>query len=487
MKKVMFIALALFLAAGTADVSAQNLLKKLEKTVKKEVENRVQKEAKKIIGKDKEEAVGEQQKQATAKPALPKIAKSKSESSGDVFSVASKRVSASSLATMVEYGPTTGKLNGHEWVDLGLPSGTRWATCNVDAAAPEQPGKHYSWGETATKASYAAENTKTYSKAMNDIAGNQTYDIATQKWGKGWRMPTEEELRELLKYCNDKYVQKGGRWGREFTSVINNKSIFLPATGSKEGTKLEEANGCGLYWTSTPYTDNKNSGAHMYTFGAALGEPSIAERYSGFAIRPVTDYDVKTDIPSDGETNGHKWVDLGLPSGLKWATCNVGADAVDQDGGYYRWGAITTYYEGEKYAKDDIQKDITGDASYDAATVHWGSAWFMPTVQDFAELMENCTWEWTNIGRRKGLKVTSKLNGKYIFLPASGEMNYNCDASHLSQDVNKELYYWTSSHMPGWQNASDAYLIIALKENVYFGSKGRKSYGFCIRPVTKGR
>ncbi|MED9996407.1 MAG: hypothetical protein UFP03_06385 [Paludibacteraceae bacterium] len=403
---------------------------------------------------------------------------------GSIFSIASKQVKLTTIDTMVEYGPTTGTLNGHDWVDLGLPSGTRWATCNVDATAPEKPGKHYSWGETATKSQYIAENTKTYNKVMDDIAGDATYDVAAQKWGSGWRMPTEMELRELLNYSNDEYVQKGGRWGREFTSVINNKSIFLPATGSIDGAKLKEANGCGLYWTSTPLTNNFNNGAHMYTFGAALGEPSIGERSSGFAVRPVTDYDVNTAIPSDGETNGHKWVDLGLPSGLKWATCNLGTDEVDQDGGYYRWGAITTYYESKNYAKDDVQRDITSDANYDAAAALWGGGWHMPTVQDFAELMDHCTWEWTNIGRRKGLKVTSKHNGKYIFLPASGAMDYSCDASRLPDDVNKWLNYWTSSDIPG-QNTSEAYYLSALEEQVYFRTNVRWSYGYCIRPVIK--
>ena len=306
--------LALFLAVGTADLSAQSFLKKMEKTVKKEVENRIQKEVNKRgnkgVNKDIEAVTGDQSQQVESKPSQTKVSKDQSQSN-DIFSIARKRVTATPLATMVEYGPTTGKLNGHEWVDLGLPSGTRWATCNVDATTPEQPGKHYSWGETVTKASYVAGNTKTYNKEMGDIAGNQTYDVAAKKWGKGWRMPTEEELRGLIRYSNDKYVQKGGRWGREFTSVMNNKSIFLPVTGSREGSKLEEANGCGLYWTSTPYTSNHNNGAYMYTFGAALGEPSIGERYSGFAIRPVTDYSVNTDIPSDGETNGHKWVEIG--------------------------------------------------------------------------------------------------------------------------------------------------------------------------------
>lgn len=516
MKKHIYLALTLFLAVGTVDVSSQSFLKKLEKTVKKEVENRVNNEVKRGVNKGMDKGIdavtGEQQQnqtktqQSRSRTSRPRTSRSYSSSSNSsrsnssqgqsvpesFYSDMGKRAPITTIATMVEYGATAGKLNGHEWVDLGLPSGTRWATCNVDATLPHQPGKLYSWGETATKTSYVGGNTKTYNKEMANIAGNKNYDVATLKWGKGWRIPTEENMRELLQYCTDKYVQKGGRWGREFTSVLNNKSIFLPATGSKDGTKLSEANGCGLYWSSTPYTDKVNTGAHMYTFGAALGEMSIAERYYGLAIRPVMDYDVNTDIPYDGETNGHKWVDLALPSGLKWATCNVGSNAVDQDGDYYKWGGTTTYHHNGSrgqgnYAKEsEINEDISGNVRYDAARLNWGEPWCMPNAYDFIELMENCTWEWTNIGRRKGLKVTSKINGKYIFLPASGECNYTTDRNRLPIDINKKICYWTSTPYPGTQAKGDAYqfTILANKE-VMLRSAFRSHTGWCIRPVIK--
>ena len=495
MKKHILIVLSLFLIVGTADISAQNFLKKLEKTVKKEVENRVQKEVKKSVNKGMDKGIESvkgdqpqtqtQSKQTASKSSQSNASQSQSQSD-DIFEVAQSRVAVTELATMVEYGPTEGKLNGHTWVDLGLPSGTRWATCNIDATAPEQPGKLYAWGETATKTNFVRENSKTDKKPMEDISGNPTYDVATAKWGKGWRIPTEEQFKELLKYCSYTYEPCGNIYWQKFTSSINKKVIYLPATGYKEGSaKLTYPKTNGYYWTSTPSTDQYNTGAGVYAFAVDEGRMGHGGRSTGGAVRPVADYDVDTEIPADGETNGHKWVDLGLPSGLKWATYNLGADAVDQDGGHYRWGAITTYYKGEKYAKDDVQKDICGDARYDAATAHWGSDWYMPTVRDFAELMENCTWEWTQIGRRKGLKVTSKHNGKYIFLPASGEMNYNCDWDKLPQDINKKLYYWTSSHMPGWQNKYDAYLVTAYKDAAYFTSKIRYNTGFSIRPVTK--
>ena len=401
--------------------------------------------------------------------------------SDDFYEKISKRASVATIETMVGYGPNSGNLNGHQWVDLGLPSGTRWATCNVDATSPEQSGKHYSWGEVATKSSYLPGTTKTYNVKMNDISGNKTYDVATLKWGKGWRMPTEREMTELLRYCDDRYVQKGGRYGREFTSVINGKSIFLPATGSKNGSKLSEANGCGLYWASTPSSDN---GAHMYTFGAALGYVTTGDRAVGMAIRAVCDYDVNTDIPFDGETDGHKWVDLGLPSGIKWATCNVGSDAVDQDGIHFKWGSLEKYGSNSTYAKSDVQNDISGDVRYDAARAQWGGSWCMPSAFDFVELIENCTFEWTSIGRRKGVKVTSKINGKYIFLPASGKCNYN-DSDGLASDINKALAYWTSTPMRGWQNVDDAYYFTATSTDVFIVSKIRYQQGWCIRPVMK--
>ena len=474
MKKSILITLAILLTTGAVDLSAQNLLKELGKKVVQDVGNRVKNEVKKGV-------------ETEVKKGLSKV-KSKADKadepadSDDFYEQIGKRTSVTTIETMVEYGPESGKLNGHQWVDLGLPSGTRWATCNVDATSPEQPGKHYSWGEVATKSSYLPGNTKTYNVKMNDISGDKTYDVATLKWGKGWRMPTEREMTELLRYCDDRYVQKGGRYGREFTSVINGKSIFLPATGSKNGSKLSEANGCGLYWASTPSSD---TGAHLYTFGAALGYVTTGDRAEGLAIRAVCDYDVNTDIPFDGETDGHKWVDLGLPSGIKWATCNVGSDAVDQDGIHYRWGSLEKYGAYSTYAKSDVQKDISGDANYDAARALWGESWCMPSAFDFVELIENCIFEWTSIGRRKGVKVTSKINGKYIFLPASGECDYNTDIDGLPSDVNKNLAYWTSTPMRGWQNAEDAYYFTATSTDVFIRSKIRYHQGWCIRPVMK--
>lgn len=467
------IALTLLLSMSVVDATAQSLLNRLGKAVEKGVQNQINKSRDKIVDnvtKQNEESKASSQP-ATQTPQGPSQSKS------------NQAHKIQTIDVVIPYGPTSGEIGGHKWVDMGLPSGTRWATCNVDAISPEQPGKHYSWGEITTKTSYTEANTKYYKKDIEDFSGDKASDVAAAKWGAGWRMPTIEEFKELDHYCSWDYVQKNGRWGVEFTSHKTNNTIFLPATGAKDGTSINEPNGCGMYWTSTPHKDNWNNGAHEYHFGAALGEMGIAERYYGYAVRPVVDYDVKIEVPSSGEIEGHKWVDLGLPSGLKWATCNLGADAVDQDGEYFVWGEITPYSEGAKNKLyGESCSDIAGSAQYDAARALWGGTWRMPMLSDFEELIENCTFEWTSIGRRSGLKVTSKTNGNYIFLPASGGFESSKDSYGFAYDINSKGAYWSST--PSRNNNTNTYAF-NLIQSQFIVQPTIRFYGFTIRPVSE--
>ncbi len=92
-------------------------------------------------------------------------------------------------------------INGHEYVDLGLPSGLKWATCNVGADTPEGYGDYFSWGETTTKEEYSKNSCLTYDKEIGDISGDPTYDVASANWGRTWRMPTLDEIKELIDNC----------------------------------------------------------------------------------------------------------------------------------------------------------------------------------------------------------------------------------------------------------------------------------------------
>ena len=183
-----------------------------------------------------------------------------------------------------------GTLNGHNWVDLGLPSGTKWATCNVGAKEPHHPGNHYAWGEIEPKKVYDESNSKTHGKDIPEISGNPEYDVATAKWGNGWRMPTKEQLEELLKYCDSHYIELEGRIGRMLTSKINHQSIFLPAAGNIEGTTHHNPKTCGLYITSTQAEDHYFY-EHAWGWGynviqhTDMGTPA---KCYGYSVRPVT-------------------------------------------------------------------------------------------------------------------------------------------------------------------------------------------------------
>ncbi len=116
--------------------------------------------------------------------------------------------------------------------------------------------------------------------------------------------------------------------------------------------------------------------------------------------------------------NGHEYVDLGLPSGTKWATCNVGAEKAWDYGEYFQFGALKpdapTPFDGQSTVQP-----ITGNAKYDVASALWGEGWQMPTKAQMEELNTKCRWNWVPMGGKKGYLVTGP-NGNTIFLPAAG-------------------------------------------------------------------
>ena len=148
---------------------------------------------------------------------------------------------------VLSFTPTTGTLYGHDWVDLGLPSGLRWATCNVGASSPTAYGNYYAWGETTTKATY---NESTYTYTGNQTTLPSSADAATANWGIGWRMPTQSEMQELLDNCTYTWTTQNGVNGRLFTGP-NGNSIFLPAAGYRNGGELYSAGSLGNYWSSS--------------------------------------------------------------------------------------------------------------------------------------------------------------------------------------------------------------------------------------------
>ena len=185
----------------------------------------------------------------------------------------------------------------YEYVDLGLPSGTLWASCNVGATSPEEYGDYFAWGETTTKSDYRSSNSVTYglsiseleSRGITDTDGNltATYDAATANWGDNWRMPTLYEMKELGDICTWEWVTVDGVNGSKVTGP-NGNSIFLPAAGYYNGTKLGDTERRGTYWSATVFVNNSNiTYGHLGYFYSENHKLYVDSFYYGYPIRPV--------------------------------------------------------------------------------------------------------------------------------------------------------------------------------------------------------
>lgn len=137
-------------------------------------------------------------------------------------------------------------------VDLGLPSGTLWADRNVGASSPSDYGDYYAWGETSTKNKFSRFEYRYYSGGRYQSIGNNItntgYDVARQRWGGNWRMPTKEEFQELIDKCTWTWTSQDGHYG--YIVSYNGNSIFLPAAGSNYGSSSSSINEGGYYWLS---------------------------------------------------------------------------------------------------------------------------------------------------------------------------------------------------------------------------------------------
>ena len=191
--------------------------------------------------------------------------------------------------------PQENIINEYEWVDLGLPSGLKWAVCNVGAESPEDYGNYYAWGETTTKTEYTTENSVTYGLSISDLRsrgyidgkGNLTssHDAATVNWGDIWRMPTQYEMRELLYRCSWEWTTQNGINGHKVTGP-NGNFIFLPATGYRLGSSFYNAGSNGYHWSSTSLDYNYYA---YYLFYDGSDYVSYCNRYRGQTVRPVTE------------------------------------------------------------------------------------------------------------------------------------------------------------------------------------------------------
>ena len=206
---------------------------------------------------------------------------------------------------------TVSVLDPSTYVDLGLPSGTLWATCNIGATSPEDYGDYFAWGETAGYNDGKTDfNWSTYkwcegskytmtkyctnsSYGNNGFTDNKTEldledDAAYVNWGPAWRMPSNEQFAELINssYTTTTWTTQNGVYGRLITSESNGNSIFLPAAGGRYNSSLSFAGETGVYWSRT-LTESDPKGARFLIFGSSNVSTSYANRSGGRSVRPV--------------------------------------------------------------------------------------------------------------------------------------------------------------------------------------------------------
>ncbi len=471
------------------------------------------------------------------------------------------------------------------YVDLGLPSGLLWATCNVGADSPEDYGDYFAWGETLPKDTY---NWSTYqycngnSRALTKYCNKSNYgyngftdnlttlqpedDAATANWGSDWRMPTKDEWQELYQNTTITWTTQNGVNGRLFTAS-NGNNLFLPAAACHVGSGFEDVGSYGRYWSSSLLSYDPSNAWFLYFDSNEADMWSLGGRDCGQPVRAVhssvqnTSFNINaTSSPSEGGTvtgdgtyqdgqscmvtatanvgytftnwteNGevvstdatysfvvetdrflvanftgdHAYVDLGLPSGLLWATYNVGADSPEDYGAYFAWGetqpnygydwstyqycngsynTLTRYCNNSSYGYNGFTDDLTtllpGD---DAATVNWGAGWRMPTKADWQELLDNTTNG--GLGTQNGVDgywfIAS--NGNRLFLPAAG-----CHDGENSGDYSRGFYWSSSLGTDSPDEARTFYFMPGLWGGSYgVGSRDRCN-GLSVRAVRQGQ
>lgn len=196
---------------------------------------------------------------------------------------------------------------GVEMVDLGLPSGLKWANMNVGATKPEEYGDYFAWGETSPKTDYSwntykwcngtyDSQTKYCTDSQYGTVDNKTVlefedDAATANWGGNWRMPTKEEQVELRKNCTwtwtDNYNSTGvAGYIVSSKATGNSNSIFLPAAGYRTDTDLYYVGSRGYYWSSSLDSIGSDYACNLFFRSDGSGRGSYF-RSDGQSVRPV--------------------------------------------------------------------------------------------------------------------------------------------------------------------------------------------------------
>ena len=196
----------------------------------------------------------------------------------------------------------------NERIDLGLSSGILWATCNIGASSPSEIGDFFAWGEKEPKDAYGWETYKLcrgsynsifkYTEADGKNVLDSQDDVAKSRLGGEWRIPTKEDMKELVEECEWKWTSQNGQLGWKVIGS-NNNYIFLPASGSASSYRIAGVNELGRYWTAT--RDESNYSAYNLRFKDGTDTIVVVDdtRFYGRTVRPVLGLPVKRAVKEE--------------------------------------------------------------------------------------------------------------------------------------------------------------------------------------------
>ncbi len=421
-------------------------------------------------------------------------------------------------------------------VNLGLPSGTKWAKMNIGATNAWDRGDNFAWGETRPKEVYDYSNYLHLTadakfeqewKYINKYQIDDGYDgiwyrniefvgdgksvlepeddAAAVNWGGDWVMPTPEDFIELRENCEiEKTSEYNGVRGVLFKGK-NGNTVFFPKGGGKTLNSDPLFIDYGFYWTNSIETTEEAYKEVLADVEELFWNPSL--RTNGLLVRGV--------CKAGGNTNNHDAVDLGLPSGKLWATMNIGAEKAEDNGYYLAWGEtapkklydeatykfVTKAGKSRSISKYQIDDKIVGGVWYtkefigdgkatledidDAAVVNWEGNWKTPTEAQFDELMRNCCIIWTDN------YDDSNVAGYVVYKAKADPDKGRIITDSKDKGTLVKYYTLTDTHVffPKsfyWTNTVYYYTYSALAYELS-GSRGSvdRSEGLHIRPVCK--
>ena len=353
-------------------------------------------------------------------------------------------------------------------VDLGLPSGTKWASWNIGAAKPEDLGDYYAWGEIEVKSEYTNDNY--YSPYLspnftNSICGTQN-DVAHVKWGGQWQMPNEDDFNELINNCSYKWITYNGVEGGMFTGP-NGNSIFLPAAGCRINNVNDKDTSIGCYLSGTQtygsiaeafHLQINNDNAHLYQGECCHGytiRPIVKGRNVNLSINiPILNDKVETfDVP-DTKFN-HSMYFYGKLGTAGTLTILRGTSPycggrfiIDPSKITVVAGNVTTEYEHGLSLSDFILVNINIVESIAKITL---------TTKDGMFVQDGITFH----GSRDDIKL-SVTDGEFT----------DCRMTWTSRDLDKDIYVFGDSYLDYWPKQAKK---LGYGNALFDGFSGRSS------------